>query len=85
MNMLNSSATTALFSFFFSADLQAAIRWRLLHNTAFTRNRDAFQHNGMVMQGMAQTVHRMLSNFDPAIAAAKSDLAPTYTDLFLRA
>jgi len=54
-------------------------------NSAFTRNRDAFQHGGMVTMEMAQTVHRMLAGFDPAIAAAKIDLAATFTDRYLGA
>ncbi|HEY0203761.1 MAG TPA: ABC transporter substrate-binding protein [Acetobacteraceae bacterium] len=54
-------------------------------DSAFTRNRDAFQHNGMVTPEMAQTVHRMLAGFDPAIAAAKVDLPATYTDRFVAA
>ena len=54
-------------------------------DSAFTRNKDAFQHDGKVTPEMAQTVHRMLSGFDPAIAAAKIDLAPTFTDRFVGA
>ena len=54
-------------------------------DSAFTRNKDAFQHDGKVTPEMAQTVHRMLAGFDPAIAAAKVDLAATYTDRFVSA
>ncbi len=50
--------------------------------TAFTRNRDAFQHDGQVTPEMAETVRRMLASFDPAIAAAKIDLSATYTGRF---
>ena len=52
---------------------------------AFVRNKDAFQHDGRVTMEMAQTVHRMLAGFDPAIAAAKIDLAATFTDRFVAA
>lgn len=52
---------------------------------AFVRNKDAFEHDGRVTMEMAQTVHRMLAGFDPAIAAAKVDLAATFTDRFVGA
>ena len=52
---------------------------------AFVRNKDAFEHDGRVTMEMAQTVHRMLAGFDPAIAAAKVDLAGTFTDRFVSA
>ncbi len=51
--------------------------------SAFTRNRDAFQHNGRIQPAMAETVKRMLSSFDPAVAAANIDVAATYTDKYL--
>ena len=51
--------------------------------TAFTRNRDAFQHQGRVTPAMAETVKRMLTSFDPAIAAATIDLGATYSDRYL--
>lgn len=50
---------------------------------AFTRNRDAFLHDGAVTPEMAATVRRMLASFDPAIAAAPIDLAATYTNRFV--
>ena len=50
---------------------------------AFTRNRDAFLHDGVVTPEMSQTVHRMLAGFDPAIAAANIDLSATYTNRFV--
>ena len=53
--------------------------------TAFTRNKDAFQHDGRVTPAMAETVKRMLTSFDPAIAAATIDLSATYTDKYLAA
>lgn len=53
--------------------------------TAFTRNREAFQHQGRVTPEMADTVKRMLTSFDPTIAHATIDLASTYTDRFLPA
>ena len=51
--------------------------------TAFTRNRDAYQHQGRITPAMAETVKRMLTSFDPAIAAATIDLASTFTDRYL--
>ncbi len=54
-------------------------------NSAFTRNKDAFQHDGRITPDMAETVKRMLVSFDPAIAAATIDLGSTYTDRYLRA
>ncbi len=54
-------------------------------DSAFTRNKDAFQHDGRVTPEMAQTVYKMLAGFDPAIAAAKMDLPATYTDRFVSA
>ncbi len=53
--------------------------------SAFTRNRDAFQHDCRVTPEMADTVRRMLGSFDPAIAAAAIDLPATYTDRYLQA
>lgn len=53
--------------------------------SAFTRNKDAFQHDCKVTPEMAETVHRTLAGFDPAIAAAKIDLPATYTDKYLSA
>ena len=50
---------------------------------AFTRNRDAFNHNGVITMEQAETVKRMLAGFDPAIAAANVDLAPTFTSRLL--
>ena len=49
---------------------------------AFTRNRGAFQHAGQVTLPMAETVHRMLASFDPAIASARIDLPATFTNRF---
>lgn len=51
--------------------------------SAFTRNKDAFLHDGQVQPEMAETVRRMLASFDPAIAAAKIDLAATYTGRYI--
>jgi NitT/TauT family transport system substrate-binding protein len=51
--------------------------------SAFTRNKDAFQHDGRIQPDMAETVKRMLTSFDPAIAAATIDLAATYTNRFV--
>ena len=51
--------------------------------TAFTRNRDAYQHQGRITPAMAETVKRMLTSFDPAIAAATIDIASTFTDRYL--
>jgi len=53
--------------------------------SAFTRNRDAFMHDGAVAIEIAETVRRMLSSFDPAIAAAPIDLTATFTNLFVQA
>ncbi len=50
---------------------------------AFERNKDAFQHDGRVTMAMAETVKRMLTGFDPAIAAATIDLSATFTDRYL--
>jgi NitT/TauT family transport system substrate-binding protein len=50
---------------------------------AFTRNRDAYNHDGKVSPEMAETVKRMLSSFDPAIASASIDLNATYTNRFV--
>lgn len=49
-------------------------------DAAFTRNRDAFNHNGTISMEQAETVKRMLAGFDPAIAAANVDLGPTFTN-----
>jgi NitT/TauT family transport system substrate-binding protein len=49
-------------------------------NGAFTRNREAFNHDGRISMTQAETVKRMLTGFDPAIAAANVDLAPTFTN-----
>jgi NitT/TauT family transport system substrate-binding protein len=51
--------------------------------SAFTRNREAFQHDGRIQPAMAETVKRMLSGFDPAIAAANIDTTATYTDRYI--
>lgn len=51
--------------------------------TAFTRNRDAFNHDGRIRADQAETVKRTLATFDPAIAAANVELAATYTDRYL--
>ena len=51
--------------------------------SAFTRNKDAFQHDGRITTAQAETVKRMLTGFDPAIAAATIDLPATFTDRFL--
>lgn len=50
---------------------------------AFTRSRDAFQHDGKVTPEMATTVKRMLASFDPAVAKAEIDLSQTFTDRFI--
>lgn len=47
---------------------------------AFTSNREAFNHDGRITQAQADTVKRMLTGFDPAIAAANVDLGPTFTN-----
>lgn len=52
---------------------------------AFTSNRDAFNHNGVITPEMAATVKGMLATFDPAIAAANIDLGATYTNRFAAA
>ncbi len=52
-------------------------------SSAFVRNRDAFNHDGKVTAPMAETVKRMLSSFEPAIAAANIDTAATYTDKYV--
>jgi NitT/TauT family transport system substrate-binding protein len=52
---------------------------------AFVRNRGAFEHNNAVTPEMAATVLRMLASFSPEIAAAKIDLAGTYTNQFVGA
>ena len=51
--------------------------------SAFTRNKEAFDHDGRVQPAMAETVKRMLSSFDPAIAAANVDTAATFTDKYV--
>ena len=51
--------------------------------SAFERNKDAYQHDGRVAPAMAETVKRMLTSFDPAIAAAPIDLGATYTDRYV--
>ena len=51
--------------------------------SAFNRNRDAFLHDGTITMAQAETVKRMLTGFDPAIAAANVDLAPTFTNRFV--
>ncbi|MGI4954282.1 MAG: ABC transporter substrate-binding protein [Janthinobacterium lividum] len=51
--------------------------------SAFTRNREAFQHDGRIQPAMAETVKRMLAGFDPAIAAANIDTTATYTDKYV--
>ena len=55
-----------------------------LCTAAFTRNREAFLHDGTVTPEMAETVRRMLAGFTPEIAAATLDPAATYTDRFVR-
>lgn len=52
---------------------------------AFTRNREAFLHDGVVTMPMAETVKRMLASFVPEIASAQIDLGGTFTDRFVRA
>jgi NitT/TauT family transport system substrate-binding protein len=47
---------------------------------AFTRNREAFNHNGTISLDQAETVKRMLAGFDPGIASANVDLGPTFTN-----
>lgn len=54
-------------------------------DAAFTRNRDAFNHNGLITMEQVETVKRMLAGFDPAIAAANVDLAPTFTNRLVSA
>lgn len=51
--------------------------------SAFTRNREAFQQDGRITLAQAETVKRMLTSFDPAIAAASIDLPSTFTDRYL--
>ena len=51
--------------------------------SAFTRNKDAFDHDCRVTPEMAATVKRALASFDPAIAAAAIDLEATHTDRYL--
>jgi NitT/TauT family transport system substrate-binding protein len=51
---------------------------------AFTRNKEAFAHDGTVTPAMAQTVRNMLDSFSPQIAQAKIDLSETYTDRFVK-
>lgn len=53
--------------------------------SAFTRNKDAFNHDGRVTPEMAETVKRMLASFDPAIASANIDLPATFTAKYLAA
>lgn len=53
--------------------------------SAFTRNRDAFNHDGRITLEQAETVKRMLSGFDPAIAAANVDVGPTFTNRLIPA
>ena len=53
--------------------------------SAFTRNKDAFNHECRITPEMAETVKRMLASFDPAIAAANIDLPATYTVRYLSA
>jgi NitT/TauT family transport system substrate-binding protein len=48
--------------------------------SAFTSNRDAFNHDCKITQAQAETVKRMLASFDPAIAAANVDLSTTFTN-----
>lgn len=48
--------------------------------SAFTRNREAFNHTGKFTMEQAETVKKMLAGFDPAIAAANVDLVPTFTN-----
>ena len=52
-------------------------------DAGFTRNREAFQHDGKITLAQAQTVRRMLDSFNPEIAAAKIDLSTTFTGRFL--
>ncbi len=47
--------------------------------SAFTSNREAFNHDGRITQAQAETVKKMLAGFDPGIAAANVDLGPTFT------
>lgn len=51
--------------------------------SAFTRNREAFMHDGAITMAQAETVKRTLAGFDPAIAAANVDLVPTFTNRFV--
>lgn len=51
--------------------------------SAFTRNREAFQHDGRINLAQAETVKRMLTSFDPSIAAAPIDLPSTFTDQYM--
>jgi NitT/TauT family transport system substrate-binding protein len=51
---------------------------------AFTHNRDAYNHAGVVTPDMAETVHRALSSFDQGVADAHIDLSATYTAQFTK-
>ncbi len=53
--------------------------------SAFTRNREAFNHNGTITMEQAETVKRMLAGFDPAIEKANVDLVPTFTNRLVSA
>ena len=52
-------------------------------DAGFTRNRNAFEHDCHITAAQAATVKRVLSEFEPAIAAANIDLAATYTSKYL--
>src|SRR4051794_22204579 len=53
--------------------------------SASPRNKAPFNHDCRITPEMAATVQRMLSSFDPAIAAANIDLPATYTAKYLSA
>ncbi|MDR5833931.1 ABC transporter substrate-binding protein [Caballeronia sp. LZ034LL] len=57
---------------------------KTLYAEAFTNSRRCIAQNGEITPKGAETVHQVLAAFDPAVAAAKIDLATTYDNRFVR-
>lgn len=57
---------------------------KTLYAEAFTNSRRCIAQNGEITPKGAETVHQVLAAFDPAVAAAKIDLAATYDNRFVK-
>ena len=50
---------------------------------AIAASKAAYSDGGRFVDGAAETAHEVLRKFDPAVAAAKIDLAKTHTNAFV--